>query len=298
MKASTESLISSGIKTNIAIQEDNLAMLESCNKLCDVAREVEIFNKIKSIAQSEDFDAITYNALNALHGFCTKLGIKANEQLQMSVGDRRAAICNAIDAYTEKNVQKIKSALTHMLDASIQDIDKVTEFKHVNEFKTTTVVPIYSAVAVENLCVNFREIIQTISFAANTDVNTSYEDLRNKIKDQLSDKLAMVHTTISQEGYVSIDVPQPNVQTCGKAGATTDNALQRMGSYMNAIAYEQLTERLGKFKLNLGRQLKQINKLEDTVRRSHLIAQLIMAVKGSVRLMKDYHTATLNELGC
>ena len=297
MKASTEALINSGIKTNIAIQQDNLAMLDTYLKVSEIAREVEIFDTIKDIAKTEDFDTLTFNTLNVLHGFCDKVGLDIKEQKALSVGDRRASVIKAIEDYNGRQINKIHKELTNMLDASIQDIDSVYHFKAVNKLAKHS-VPTYSVMAAENLCDNFRTIIQEVSFAANTDKNTSFEALRSKLVKTLQDKLAMVHVAITHEGYVTVDVPQPMVQTSDKAGIASNENLQYMGKLMNQITYKQLTERLSKFKLNLREQLNDTTRLEDTVRKAHFLAQIIMSVKSSIKLMRDYHTAAINELGC
>ena len=297
MKASTEAIIVSGIKTNLAIQQDNVAMLEASMKLSEKARELEIFSNIKAIAQKEDFDTITFNALNTINDFCNKVKLNQKACMAMSIEDRRAKIVNAIDTYIENNTKKIHSELVNMLDASVIDIDTIDKFNSIESLAITP-APIYNKIAVENICSNFRTIIQEISFLANSETKDTYLSLRKRVVNTLGDKLAMVHTAITHEGYVTIDLPQPEVQTSKAAGITSAESLTYMGKLMNAIVYKELNQRLGKFKLNLDKQLQDTAHLEDTVHKTHLIAQLIMATKGAIKLMKQYHTATINELGC
>ena len=292
MKPSTEALINDAMSINASIQEDNLTMLEIKNALCKKARSVKTYKTIANTIKKNGLDNMTMWLLDHACNFSNTLNIQHDYNkpvTELMVKD----ILGKIDRYVDTTKKTIAMSLTNMVEASMIDLDKTEKFPKA---KTTPKVKFvaYDRMAVENLSITLHNLLQEIGFMCTK--NISYRELRDTIKNDIDVNLHMLHTTISYEGYVSMDLPQPRLAYSSDMEWTKSGA-DKSSKYLNNITYEQMMNRLADLKLGIGERINKSKNLVNDICCVHLIAQLIMSAKNTMMTMRNIHKATLNEAG-
>jgi len=293
MKASTESLINKAMEHNTDIQMDNLSMLEMCNSLCKRARTLKAIKGLESYIEKNKIDKMALEFLNATTDFSNVLKIDATTFLNLSKEDQTALALNKIDEFESNEKYQITSTLFAMLEASTKDLDEIIEFDKVKKLKDSKLI-VYSKEAIDNITASLKSIVQTISFEHSA--NHSYEGLANNLINKLDEPMSLVHTKISKEGFVTIDVPQPKYQSLKEASVTSTKDIDDMNATLNSLTYHEMNKRIYNLKMSMSSRVNGAKDLEDTIKYAHLISQLLMSVKNSIKLMQNYHKASINEL--
>ena len=290
MKPSTEALINDAMEMNTSIQEDNLTMLEIKNSLCNKARSVRTYKNIANTIKKSGLDNMTMWLLDHAYDFSNTLNIQHDYNkpvTELMVKD----ILTKIDKYVDTTKKSIAMSLTNMVEASMKDLDKTEKFQKATHTPKVKFVA-YNKTAVENLSVTLHNLFQEIGFMCTK--NVSYKELRDTIKNDIDTNLHMLHTTISYEGYVSMNLPQPSLNYSSQMDWSVAGA-NMSSKYLNNITYEQMMNRLADLKLGIGSRINRSKNLVNDICCVHLIAQLIMSAKNTMMTMRNIHKATLNE---
>ena len=217
--------------------------------------------------------------------------LQMSHDLNMSLDPAMEAM-KVYQEYMDPNClrKRISMELLSMIDSSIVDLDKTINYPHFVEVEDNSAI-MYNIHTIENMKTSIREMLNSISNLGNSGI--TYTTMKNKFIEDNEMNLLLTGTRISDEDYVEMNIPQPKYQSTEEAGMTKDN-LNNCGKLLNTIIDQELLQKLSKTKYEISAKMALAP--DDAVKSAHFIAQMIMATKNAILLMKNYHNATLNEL--
>ena len=184
----------------------------------------------------------------------------------------------------------ISMELLSMIDGSIADLDKKYDYPHFTKIQDQETI-LYNAGTIWNMCTCFRSMLHSIGDLGKQSLG--YETLRQTFIDNNQVNLLLTSTNISNEDYVEINIPQPKKQSLTDADMSKDN-LNASGKALNSIVTDEILKNLAETKYAISVMMD--TNQSDAIKSAHFIAQITMAIKNAILLMKNYHDAALNEL--
>ena len=177
-----------------------------------------------------------------------------------------------------------------MIDSSITDLNKQYRYAHFVEVPKKQAV-MYNAGAIWNMCTCFRSMLTSLGKIGNEDL--SYKEIRQKFIDENEIDIMITNMHISNEDYVEVNLAQPKYQSLHEADMSKDN-LNAASKALNNVVTSDIISTLANTKYEVSSKLSK-DKI-DAIKTAHFIAQVTMAIKNALLLMKNYHNAAINEL--
>lgn len=196
----------------------------------------------------------------------------------------------SIDPCYQSQKKAIGLEVLDMIECSIVDLDKQVSYPHFLQVEDKDAI-MYNYSTIWNMMTCFREMLGSLAQLSHQ--NLSYEQLREQFISGNEMNLMLTNTHISDADYVSMNVPQPKVQSAATAEMDKDH-LNDASKFLNSMINHDVLTKLADVKYEIS--AKMASDPEDAIRSAHFISQMIMAIKNSILLMKNYHAATLNEL--
>ena len=196
----------------------------------------------------------------------------------------------AIDPNLLSQKNAIGLEVLDMLECSIVDLDKQVSYPHFMTVEDKSAI-MYNYSTIWNMMTCFREMLGSLAQLGNQ--NISYEELKEQFLASNEMNLMLTNTQISDSDYISMNVPHPKVQSTISADMNKEH-LNDAGKFLNSMIDSDILSQLANTKYEITAKLE--SNREDAIKSAHFIAQMIMAIKNSILLMKNYHAATLNEL--
>lgn len=195
-----------------------------------------------------------------------------------------------IDINTTAIQNQISLELLSMIDGSVADLNKQYRYAHFAEIPDKSAI-MYNAGTIWNMCTCFRSMLSSLGKIGNEDL--SYKEMRQKFINENEIDIMITNTNISDEDYVEVNLAQPKYQSLYDADMSKDN-LNAASKALNNVVTHDIIANLTNTKYRVSSKLSE-DKV-DAIKTAHFIAQVTMAIKNALLLMKNYHNATLNEL--
>lgn len=277
MKQTTIDIIDRAMEFNTEIQEDNLNLQTQCGEMLRMCREMDRIATVN--AKVTDQNAAELGKMCEVTSLESYSAAEKKTQLQSCLKNQY----KSIEADLAREMQ-------YMINCSLADLNRPFDFLHFSEVTKKDAI-LFNYYTVESMSTCFSQMLQSLGYLGNQ--NVSYEEFKKRFMVENDLNLLLTGTTISDEDYVTIDIPQPRYQSTESAELDKEH-LNAMGKLLNSIASEGLMKQLASAKYNFNSRLST-NRI-DTIKTAHFFAQMIMAIKNSILLMKNYNTAALNEL--
>ena len=269
-----------------AVQEDNLVILDTQQDLCEKAVLLAKLKHARTLARRNGLDDATLDLWKGAYDIFNVLGIKedafreAEESQQIEIFDLGVA------KYEKSIRSEIKNKLSTVLAASLTDITNRRPIPAVGSTNDRTRL-VYNQYACETFMDTFHQILQKISLAANMDY--TYKQFKAYVKKEMPDLLHMVNTKISTEGYTTMRLPHPQVQTLTEGEWPSVESINTASKKMDAITYPELLNRLNLYIQHVGKRIDNAESLVNEIKYHCLVAQMLMSTKNAMMTMRESH---------
>ena len=282
LKESTEEILDNAMEFNTEVQADHLSMQNTCAELLRLCKEQNdmacVYRNINP--NTCDSCAEIYLELPGMEGYALTQDVEARmSQLRDVLANKHASV-----------QRQIAQEVYAMLNGAIADLDKTEVYPRFHDIFTDekeTLCMDYHAW--ENTATTLKELLVSIAKVGSEAV--SYMDLKNKFLQNSELNCLLTDLVITDDDYITMNVKGPSVQKF----TTSDEEFNAIGPMLNNIADAQILKDLADMKHRLMERVNSVDSY-DGIKMAHFAAQVIMAVKNSVLLTRQYFKACVNEL--
>ena len=282
LKESTEEILDAAMEFNTEVQADHLSMQNTCAELLRLCKEQnDIACVYRNINPTTcDSCAEIYLELPGMEGYALTQDVEARmSQLRVVLANKHVSM-----------QRQIAQEVYAMLNGAISDLDKTEVYPRFhdifNDQKDTLWLDYH---AWENMSTTLKELLTSIAKIGSESL--TYTDLKNKFLETNELNCLLTDLIITDDDYVTMNVKSPSVQKL----VTSDEEFNAIGPMLNSIADTQTLKDLASMKHQL---MEKVNSADpyDGIKMAHFAAQVVMAVKNSVLLLRQYFKACVNEL--
>lgn len=277
---------------SLDIQDDGLIIQEIQNDLCQKAAVLASIRRMARFAKTNGVDDATLELWNLTVPVLKTLHINELAFQNASEMERGDMIMKAAVPYEQTVCDQLKSTLTTVLNAAIQDLEKPCVIKTVTscskeEFTAYDKTPCISAIdALVRILSKTTRIVPK---------NLSFESLQAFIKKDLGPSLKAMNTTITWGGFTIIRPPKMTRTDLAHHGWESTESLNTVSQKLVALDPDIIVG-LRQAMLDVGRRIDRSSNLTNEVKYHCLLAQIIMSTKNALLTIRGGHQALVNRL--
>lgn len=282
--------IENALEFNTEVQADHLSMQNTRDELLRLVKEQKTLATLISQVDQK---------------FCNDyadqyLEYPGMESFNLLQDDEKADRLKAVlrTRFDNNNI-RIGREVNSMLEGSIADLNKTVTYPRIHPttdkekreegYISNRPLFSYDYHAIENIATTLKEMLVSITDLASQGL--SYQELKQQFVEKNELNMLLSNMVISDEDYVTMSIPSPKIQYI----SISDKELNHIGPMINQITDSSVMDSVRDTKYNLVAMLSG-NDPADAIKAAHLSAQIIMAIKNSVLLLREYHKVFINDV--
>ena len=282
--------IENALEFNTEVQADHLSMQNTRDELLRLVKEQKTLSTLISQVDQK---------------FCNDyadqyLEYPGMESFNLLQDDEKADRLKAVlRTRFDNNSIRIGREVNSMLEGSVADLNKTVTYprihpvtdkeKRAEGYMANRPLFSYDYHAIENIATTLKEMLISITNLASQGL--TYQELKQQFMEKNELNMLLSNMVISDEDYVTMNIPSPKIQYI----TISDEELNNIGPMINQITDRSVMDSVRDTKYNLVAMLSG-NNPADAIKAAHLSAQIIMAIKNSVLLLREYHKVFINDV--